>query len=115
MNRTITCIICPRGCTLNVTVDGESVSVVGHGCKRGEQYGAEECLHPTRTVTSTIRVANRKDTMVSVKTAAPIPKAEMQTVMQRIRNTQVNAPVHIGDILIDNVFGTALVATEDIL
>lgn len=114
MNRTLTCIICPRGCTLNVTMEDNKVTVSGHGCNRGEQYGIDECLHPTRTVTSTVRVANRKDTMVSVKTAAPIPKEEMETVMQLIRCAQVEAPVHIGDTVIDNVFGTVVIATGNV-
>lgn len=111
MNKTLTCIICPRGCTLDVTIEEEKVTVSGHGCNRGEQYAIDECTRPTRTVTSTVRVANREDTMVSVKTAAPIPKTEMATVMAMIRAASVNAPVHIGDKIIENVFGTDAIAT----
>ena len=53
-----------------------------------------------RTVTSTVRVENREDTMVSVKTAAPIPKEVIFTVMARIRAARVNAPVKIGDVIL---------------
>lgn len=114
MNKTLTCIICPRGCTLKVTVDGDKVSVSGHGCNRGEQYAVDECTHPVRTVTSTVRVTNRKDTMVSVKTAAPIPKQEMAAVMAMIRKAAVTAPVSIGDVLIADVCGTNVIATGNI-
>ena len=67
-----------------------------------------------RTVTSTVRVENREDTMVSVKTAAPIPKEVIFTVMARIRAARVNAPVKIGDVILPDVFGTQIVATKNI-
>lgn len=114
MNKTMTCIICPRGCTLSVSDENGVITVTGHGCKRGEQYGVTEYINPTRTVTSTVRVANRADTMVSVKTVAPIPKAEMAAVMKRIRETAINAPVSIGDVVIDAVCGTCIVATANV-
>lgn len=115
MKRTLTCIICPRGCTLTADVSGAAVTVEGHACPRGEQYAVNECISPVRTVTSTVRVANRPDTMVSVKTAQPIPKDKMTEVMARIRETAVTAPVEIGDIIIKDVYGTIVVATSTVL
>ncbi len=114
MERNLTCIICPRGCSLTVTVDGENTKVIGHGCPKGEQYGIGECVNPVRTVTSIVRVRNREDTMVSVKTAEPIKKAEIFELMKLIRNTEVEAPVSIGDVIIENVYGTNVIATKDI-
>ncbi len=114
MERNITCIICPRGCSLTVTVDGDNTKVVGHGCPKGEQYGIDEVLNPVRTVTSIVRVSNREDTMVSVKTADPIPKGEIFNIMKIIREKTVEAPVKIGDVIIENVFGTNVIATKDI-
>ena len=114
MERNITCIICPRGCSLTVTVDGESTRVVGHSCPKGEQYGIDECVNPVRTVTSIVRVANREDTMVSVKTADPIPKGDIFNIMKIIHEKTVEAPVKIGDVIIENVFGTNVIATKDV-
>ncbi|MBO5746394.1 MAG: DUF1667 domain-containing protein [Clostridia bacterium] len=114
MERNLTCIICPRGCSLTVTVDGENTKVSGHGCPKGEKYGIDECVNPVRTVTSIIRVDNREDTMVSVKTADPIPKGMIFELMEIIRATKVSAPVYIGDVIIENVFGTSVIATKDI-
>ncbi len=114
MERNLTCIICPRGCSLTVTVDGDKTKVIGHSCPKGEQYGVDEVLNPVRTVTSIVRVSNREDTMVSVKTAEPISKAEIFSLMKLIRETEVEAPVSIGDIIIENVFGTNVIATKDI-
>ena len=56
--RKLTCIGCPMGCPLVVTMDGgDVVSVTGNTCKRGEIYGRKEVTNPTRIVTSTVRAA----------------------------------------------------------
>ena len=56
--RNLTCIGCPLGCALKVTIDGDNVTVTGNTCKRGADYGANEVTHPTRIVTSTVCVKN---------------------------------------------------------
>ncbi len=112
MKKELTCIICPKGCTL--TVDTDSLTVTGNGCSRGTKYGIEEATHPVRTVTSILRVSNRCDMMVSVKTAAPIAKEDMFRAMEVIRAATVTAPIRIGDVLIPNVCGTDIVATKNI-
>ena len=112
MNRTLTCIICPRGCTLEAEINGENVNVSGNFCARGIKYAQDECIHPTRTVTSSVRAENRVDTMVSVKTAEPIPKENIFDLMAVLRKTTVNAPVNTGDIIIRDIFGTDIIATK---
>lgn len=111
MSRTLTCIICPRGCTLTVSDD---VTVTGHACPRGEAYGIAECTAPTRTVTAVVRVADRPHTTLSVKTAAPIPKAHIFDAMARIRAAVATPPVRIGDVIIPDVYGTDIVATQNL-
>lgn len=115
MKRELTCIICPRGCSLTVDTDGENTTVSGNGCPKGEKYGVEECTHPTRTVTSIVRVENRENTMVSVKTANPVLKENIFDVMEIIRKTSVKAPVKIGDTVLTNIYGTDIIATKDIV
>ena len=80
MERNITCIICPRGCSMVANVTDQGVTVTGNACPKGQQYAIDECTNPVRTVTATVRVANRKDTMVSVKTATPVAKERMMEV-----------------------------------
>lgn len=113
--KNLTCIICPRGCGLTVEEGKNGLTVSGNLCPRGEKYAIEECTHPVRTLTSFIRVENRCDTMVSVKSASPIPKEKMFEAMEKIRATTVKAPVAIGDTLIRDVFGTDVIATKNIL
>ena len=66
--RELTCIGCPMGCLLTVTMEaGEVISVTGNTCKRGDIYARKEVTNPTRIVTSTVRVTGGDADMVSVK------------------------------------------------
>lgn len=114
MIKNLTCIICPRGCALTVDINGDDVTVKGNACPKGEKYGIDECTNPVRTVTSTVRIGNRIDTMVSVKTETPVAKEEIFTVMEAIRNTTVNAPIKIDDIIIDDICGSRIIATKNV-
>lgn len=114
MKRNLICITCPRGCAMTAEIQGETVTVTGNSCPKGEEYAINECLHPMRTVTATVRVANRENTMVSVKTEYPVPKGSMMDVMALLRETCVNAPVAIGDVVLPDVFGTRIVITKNI-
>ena len=110
MSRKLTCIICPRGCGLSVNT--KTWEVTGNSCSKGEEYAINECRNPVRTVTATVRVSNRKDTMASVKTANPVPKDKMMDVMEQLRKVQVEAPVEIGAVVLENVFGSDVVITK---
>lgn len=112
MERKLVCIICPRGCTLTADITDTGVTVTGNACPKGAEYAINECTNPVRTVTATVRVANRYNTMVSVKTAAPVPKGKMMEVMAALRKTQVEAPVAIGDVVIKDICGTSIVITK---
>ena len=115
MKREITCIVCPRGCRMVAEIQGENITVTGNGCSRGEQHAVAEILHPVRSLTSIVRVSNRRETMGSVKSADPIPKEEMFAIMERLHATTVEAPIRIGDVILDNICGTKIVATKQIL
>ena len=115
MKKNMICIICPKGCSLQAEVAGDVVTATGNACPRGAKYAENECLHPVRTVTATVRVANRPDTMVSVKTSQPIPKDRMMTVMAALREISIDAPLQIGDVILENIYGSDIIATKAIL
>ena len=98
----LTCIICPRGCRL--TID-DKMNVTGNFCPRGKEYAISELTNPVRTITSSIRVLNREDTLVSIKTSGPIPKEKIFDVMEEINKIGVNAPTNIGDIAKKDILG----------
>lgn len=110
MTRTMTCILCPRGCTMTAETEGMTVSVSGNTCPRGERYAIQECTHPMRTVTGCVSVKNGR---ISVKTSRPVPKESMQEVMAVIHSLAVTPPVAMGQVLAKEVFGAEIVATSE--
>lgn len=108
-----TCIVCPRGCHLKVD-DNNIVS--GNFCIRGQKYALSEISNPTRMVTSIVRVKNRDDIMVSVKTCEPVPKAMIFDILAVLENVSIDAPCHIGDVVIKNVLDTGIdiIVTKEI-
>lgn len=112
MKRNLTCIICPRGCLLSAEITADSVTVTGNACPKGQEYAINECTNPARTVTATVRVSNRYNTMASVKTVTPVAKDQMMDVMKALRQTQIEAPVKIGDVILQNVCGSDIVVTK---
>ena len=101
--RELTCIGCPMGCPLTVTMEaGEVISV--------------EVTNPTRIVTSTVRVTGGDADMVSVKTKEDIPKGKIFECVKALKTVEVPAPVHIGDVLLEDVAGTGvdIVATKNV-
>ena len=115
MKRQLTCIICPRGCALTADIYGETVTVTGHTCPKGEEYAINECTNPVRTVTACVRVSNRENTMVSVKTENPVPKGNMMDVITMLHKVSVEAPAKIGDVVIEDTFGSRVIVTKDIV
>lgn len=113
--RFLTCIVCPRGCQMKVTLsdDGKVESVEGNFCKRGVGYANDECTNPKRTVTSTVRC--KSGAVVAVKTDSTIPKGMMFEVMKAINSTVADDELKIGDVIIKNVCGTGanVVATAN--
>lgn len=113
--RLLTCIVCPRGCQMKVTLsdDGKPTAVEGNFCKRGATYANDECTNPKRTVTSTVRC--KSGDVVSVKTDRTVPKGKMFEVMAEINSVLADDNVKIGDIIIENVCDTGanVVATSN--
>lgn len=112
--RDLICIMCPNGCHLHVDKD---LNVTGNKCPRGVAYAKQEVTHPTRVVTSTVRINSKELRVCPVKTKDPIPKEKIFDIMAAIDQVHLKTPVHIGDVIIHDVCGTGIdvVATREIL
>jgi CxxC motif-containing protein len=107
--RELTCINCPLGCQLKVTMEGkEVVSVEGNTCKRGDTYARKEVTNPTRIVTSTVKVSGGKVPMINVKTQNDVPKDKIFECVRALKGVTIQAPVRIGDVVVANVAGTGV-------
>lgn len=115
---TMCCTTCPSGCALIVTTDGGKViKVEGNTCKRGISFAEKELTAPERMLTSTVLIRlPDKDILVPVKSREPMPKEKMMDAMQIIRQTELDHPVKIGDVIIPNIAGceTDIVACKSV-
>lgn len=91
------CIMCPMGCPLEITRDGDEIKVSGNTCKRGETYGKAEFTHPVRSVTTLVR--QQSGGVASCKTASPVPKERVKDVVERIGQLVLGDDVKTGDRL----------------
>lgn len=113
----LTCINCPLGCQIQVEMDEDQIlSVTGNTCPRGDAYARKEVTHPTRIVTSSVRVIDGMAPVVSVKTDHDIAKGLIFDVVRELKAIDVKAPVHIGDVLLEHVCGSDvnIVATRNV-
>lgn len=110
------CIGCPIGCLLKVEVQGDEIRVGGNGCKRGETYAQNEIRCPKRPITSTVALLNGSIRRLSVRTAQDVPKDKIFACMEEIHKIRVSAPVHIGDVVLENCAGTGVdvIATKNV-
>ncbi len=113
------CIVCPNGCELEVEMiegDGMEIKeVVGNLCEKGPEWARREILNPVRTIASNVLVRGGVFPLVSVRTDSPIPLGKIPDVMEAIKGIVTDAPVHIGDLLLEHPAGTgcAIIATRN--
>jgi len=105
--RSLTCIVCPMGCSLEVDDSGgqDALYVTGNKCQRGKDYAVEEIRAPKRIVTATCAInGNACGTAsvrrVPVKTATPCPKEKISAILEDIYKVKITLPVKMGDIVI---------------
>ncbi len=115
--RELVCIVCPKGCTMQITENSGEITVTGNTCKRGAQFAVSEMTAPKRTICTTVRTAFQGVPVLPVRVSAEIPKDRIFDVMHEINKVCVTSPVSRGDTVLENVLdlGVNIVATSDIL
>lgn len=104
--RTFTCIVCPNGCTIETKSEpGKEIEVSGNKCKRGKEYVLQELTDPRRTIATTVKISGAALPLCSVRLNRAIPKKEIFHVMDTINQVSLQAPVKIGQVVIENVCG----------
>lgn len=113
----LTCIVCPNSCSLTVQMLNNAIlSINGHKCPRGVEYGRQETLDPRRYLTAVVAADRLKLSMVPVKSAGPLPKEKLLPAMEQVRKFRLSKAVKIGTVLISDLAGTgiALIAARDV-
>jgi CxxC motif-containing protein len=115
--KTIRCIVCPTGCEIQVkeTPEGE-IEFEGYTCKRGLDYAKQEFYDPKRVLTTTIQVKNGFLPLVPVRTDKAISKDKLNDALKVIAQTEIEAPVKCGEVLIENIVNedADLIASRDL-
>lgn len=104
----VVCVTCPKGCTLQVTRDGQTVLKVGNGCKRGYEYARQELTDPRRMVASSVRITGALHPLLPVYTSAPFPKPRIPELLAILRMVEVKTPVTLDQTILEDVLGTGI-------
>ncbi len=104
----IICITCPKGCTLEVTHEGETIVQIRPGCKRGHDYAQRELVDPRRMVATTVKIRDGIHPLLPVYTASPFPKGRIFELQKKLREVVVQAPVKMGSVILEDALGTGI-------
>lgn len=110
------CVVCPVGCKLSIEKTSDGYRIKGNECKRGEEYAIKEFTHPTRMLTSTVKIKRSLHKRLPVHSSEPLPKNKLFDAMEIINACSVLPPVKTGQIIIRNIAGTSanICASRDI-
>lgn len=116
MIKRLTCIECPKGCTLSIDIENcRVVKVSGNECPKGEKYAHSEVENPMRVLTSAVLTDGLSLKVVPVRTDRAIPKSRILEAMDEVKKIRLSGPVKAGDIIKENFLGLGvnLIATRE--
>ncbi len=116
MKKEMICIVCPRGCHLQIEGENTQWMVNGNLCPRGVEYARNEMMHPVRMLTSTVRTNSIEHPRLPIQTSNPIPKDMMMRAMAELSHVHVQIPIRCGDVIYTHLLGLNIdvVATRSI-
>jgi CxxC motif-containing protein len=113
----ITCIGCPLGChvILSISPSASVEKVSGHSCKEGKKYSIAEFQNPVRFFTTTL-LPESGGRLLPVRTDKPVPKSRLKELMRVTAKIKVKPPVRAGQEIVHNILGTGanLISTADL-
>lgn len=102
---TVICTVCPVGCKVTVRKTENRFEVTGNTCNRGKEYAVKEVTEPVRTLTTIM--TSEEGVMIPVKSDRPVPKEKLADCMKIINEKTLRLPIALGEIIIENIGGTA--------
>lgn len=97
----ITCVLCPNSCTIRVLEDGETTE--GNRCKRGHAFALQEMKDPERFVTTTVKVNDKDNPLVPVRSDRAVKLAEIKDVVSQISKITLDTKPQPGTIIATEV------------
>lgn len=115
MIKKLTCIECPKSCSLSIDIENcRVIKVTGNECPKGKIYAGSEVENPLRILTSTVLTEGLDLKMLPVRTDRPIPKSRILDAMNEIKAMRINKHVNPGEVIAENFLslGVNLIATR---
>ena len=104
-----TCVACPKGCTVEVEFEDDEIKdISGYTCVKGKEYVKDEFHDPRRILTTTVKIKNAKYPRIPVRTETGVPKNQLDCCLDKLTEVELEAPVNIGDIVIEDVCSTGI-------
>ncbi|HOC80515.1 MAG TPA: DUF1667 domain-containing protein [Bacilli bacterium] len=104
MKKSLTCIVCPNGCRLEIETLSQRVS--GNKCPRGITFAIDELTNPKRSITTTVHTTLLEYPVISVRTDGEIAKDKIRDLLALLKDIAITEYLPINTIIIHNVFGT---------
>ena len=106
MKREFVCIMCPQGCRIEAEWSGGKIeSITGNTCSKGMDYVTRELVNSMRNIATSVLVENGELELAGVRLTNPIPKSRIFDVVAEIKKIRIQAPVHIGQVVVADVLG----------
>ena len=101
-----TCIGCPIGCPLQLVHRGDKITEIsGYECDRGAKYAKQEFSDPRRELSTTVEIVGARWKRLPVKVTGPVEKGRILEAAREIHTLRVDAPVKLGQVLIEGFLG----------
>ena len=82
MKKRIICTVCPQGCEITATFEGDKiVEFTGYGCPRGVEFARTEFTNPLRILSTSVKVEGGCYPLVSVRSDRGIPRSDLMDCM----------------------------------
>ena len=106
MIKELICINCPMGCHLQLNIEqDEVIEVKGNTCPRGLVYAKNEFYHPMRRLSSTVKIKDGLHGVLPVISSDVIPKEKCFEVLKLLKEIEVEAPIVMDQIIVNDVLG----------
>lgn len=105
----LTCIVCPLGCDIEIEEDnGNILTISGYNCPRGKLFAQTEFFNPQRMVTTIVSLDGADHLYLPVISDGEVPKKKLKHCIELLKTTRVQAPVTMGDIVLENILDTGI-------
>jgi CxxC motif-containing protein len=106
--KSMICITCPKGCSIEVTTDGNTLVRAKGGCKRGHEFVERELHDPRRMVATTVRMKGALHPLLPVYSSAAFPKPKIPELLIELRKIELEAPIRMGQVVLKDALGSGV-------